>query len=283
MLVHTDNPSPAITSIYLDDRDFSLYHERISKEEGAQAIRIRYYGQEDNVPVSVFVERKTHHEKWTGLKSVKTRFIVKEKHVQAILDGNFDVEKAYHKRMEAAMMNGDEASLKEIEKAKQLALEIQETVEKRSLRPMIRTSYNRMAFQIPGDARFRISLDTELRISSALPAVPQGPSGEDFEKNWKGHRKQQNERKSVPGDACEFPYAVLEVKTQTHEGVEIPEWVTRLIESDLVRRRVSIVNPNEFQPEITTQSRFNLLRSSPSSVMVLQHFAQRRSLSFRPG
>lgn len=37
-------PSPAITSIYYDNDAFELYHGRLDKTEGAQAVRIRWYG-----------------------------------------------------------------------------------------------------------------------------------------------------------------------------------------------------------------------------------------------
>ena len=222
-MLHTDHLSPAVTSIYLDDGDFSLYHERISKEEGAQAIRIRYYGQEPSASEPVFIERKTHHEKWTGLESVKIRFSIKKKHVQALLEGRCDVEKAFQKRAESAVLKGDEAALKEVEKAKQLAIEVQDTIKQRSLRPMIRTSYNRTAFQVPGDARFRISLDTDLRIAK------EGNDGTE-----------QVGQRLKSEDVCVFPYAVLEIKIQTHEGVETPEWVTRLVESELVRRHSTL-------------------------------------------
>jgi len=41
--------------------------------------------------------------------------------------------------------------------------------------------------------------------------------------------------KQLPeSDICRFPYAVLEVKLQTHVGQEPPEWVTELVNSHLV-------------------------------------------------
>ena len=145
---------------------------------------------------------------------MKARFGTKEEYVQAILEGQFDVDSAFRKRL----TNGDGVAVRETETAKKLALEIQDTIRQMKLAPMISTSYNRMAFQVPGDPRFRISLDTELRF-------------------WR------EDVSSVPGcgideieDGDIFPYAVLEVKTQTHEGVEQPEWVTELVESSLVRR-----------------------------------------------
>ena len=45
-------------------------------------------------PDTVFVERKTHREKWTGDLSVKERFVVKESQIKSLLNGTFDVDGA---------------------------------------------------------------------------------------------------------------------------------------------------------------------------------------------
>ena len=42
--------------------------------------------------------------------------------------------------------------------------EVQQAVDSKQLRPMIRTQYNRAAFQVPFDATVRISLDTNLAM-----------------------------------------------------------------------------------------------------------------------
>jgi SPX domain protein involved in polyphosphate accumulation len=51
-----------------------LYHGRLDKSPGAIALRLRWYGNGE--PKLVFVERKTHNDKWTGEVSVKERFVV---------------------------------------------------------------------------------------------------------------------------------------------------------------------------------------------------------------
>lgn len=58
----------------LDNDQMELYHGRLDKSPGAIALRFRWYGSGD--PNLVFVERKTHNEKWTGEASVKERFTV---------------------------------------------------------------------------------------------------------------------------------------------------------------------------------------------------------------
>lgn len=44
-------PSLAITSIYFDNEDLELYLGRLEKTEGAEAIRLRWYGDVDNKTV----------------------------------------------------------------------------------------------------------------------------------------------------------------------------------------------------------------------------------------
>jgi SPX domain protein involved in polyphosphate accumulation len=97
---------------------------------------------------------------------------------------------------------------------------------------VMRTFYNRTAFQLPGDARVRISLDTELTMVR--------------EDNWDGKRRAgDNWRRTdiaidypflqlEPGDVERFPYGVLEVKLQTQLGQEPPDWVRELVSSHLV-------------------------------------------------
>jgi SPX domain protein involved in polyphosphate accumulation len=119
----------AISSIYYDNTDtWELYTGRLKKTEGAEAIRLRWYGSLENE--SIFLERKTHREDWTGEKSVKARFVLKEKNVNAFLEGNMTVENAFEK-----MRREGKKSEKEIDDLEQLAREIQFRVITRRLKP----------------------------------------------------------------------------------------------------------------------------------------------------
>ena len=96
----------------------------------------------------------------------------------------------------------------------------------------MRSFYNRTAFQLPGDARVRISLDTELTLVR--------------EDNWNGRtRSGDNWRRTdigidfpftqLPAEDREiFKHGVLEVKLQTQLGQQPPQWVTDLVQSHLV-------------------------------------------------
>ncbi|KAL8651726.1 MAG: hypothetical protein Q9210_003092 [Variospora velana] len=216
----------AISSIYYDNPEtWELYMGRLQKTEGAEAIRLRWYGGMDTQ--TIFVERKTHREDWTGEKSVKARFSLKEKNVNAFLNGSMTVESVFQK-----MRKEGKKDEKEIANLEQLAREIQYRVITRKLVPVTRSFYNRTAFQLPGDARVRISLDTELTMIREDNLDGRDRAGKNWRRMDIGIDYPFNQL--PPEDIERFPYAVLEVKLQTQAGQEPPEWVRELISSHLV-------------------------------------------------
>lgn len=215
----------AISSIYYDNPNLELYRGRLEKSEGAEAVRLRWYG--GMATDTVFVERKTHREDWTGEKSVKARFSLKEKNVNAFLRGEFTVDQAFKK-----MREDGKKSPKEIEDLEQLAREVQYSVLTRKLQPVVRSFYNRTAFQLPGDARVRISLDTELTMVREEDFDGRKRAGHNWRRMDIGVDWPFNQLPDK--DVERFPYAVLEVKLQTQMGQEPPQWVRDLVASHLV-------------------------------------------------
>ena len=216
----------AITSIYYDNTDtFELYEGRLKKTEGAEAIRLRWYGGMENE--TIFVERKTHREEWTGEKSVKARFNMKEKNVNAYLRGELLPPAIFEK----ARKEGKKSE-KAIAEDERLASEIQYSVLKKGYEPVCRSFYHRTAFQLPADARVRISLDTELTMVREDNLDGRERSGDNWRRTDIGIDYPFSQL--PPEDVVRFPYAVLEVKLQTQAGQEPPEWVRQLIASHLV-------------------------------------------------
>lgn len=216
----------AISSIYYDNTDtWELYEGRLKKTEGAEAIRLRWYGGMESD--KIFVERKTHREDWTGEKSVKARFELKERQVNDFLAGRLTVDKAFEK-----MRKDGKKKEEEIANLEQLAREVQYRVITRKLVPVTRSFYNRTAFQLPGDARVRISLDTELTMTREDNLDGRTRSGKNWRRmdigiDWPFSQ--------LPDEDVEhFPYAVLEVKLQTQHGQEPPQWIRDLTSSHLV-------------------------------------------------
>ena len=216
----------AITSIYYDNTDtWELYEGRLKKSEGAEAIRLRWYGGMDSD--TIFVERKTHREDWTGEQSVKARISLKEKNINAFLSGQMTTGQAFEK-----MRRDGKKSEKEINDLEQLAKEIQFRVLDRNLVPVCRSFYNRTAFQLPGDARVRISLDTELTMVREDNLDGKKRAGENWRRMDIGIDFPFSQ--VAPEDINRFPYGVLEVKIQTAAGQEPPDWIRELTASHLV-------------------------------------------------
>ncbi|KAJ4341392.1 vacuolar transporter chaperone [Didymella glomerata] len=216
----------SITSIYFDNTDtWELYEGRLKKTEGAEAIRLRWYGGMNSD--TIFIERKTHREDWTGEESVKARFKLKEKNVNDYLKGKLLPGKIFEKERRE-----QKRSEKDIASDEQLAREIQYRVIDRSLVPVTRSFYHRTAFQLPGDARVRISLDTELTMTREDNLDGKKRAGDNWRRtdigvDWPF--------KQLPAEDKElFPYAVLEVKLQTAAGAEAPQWIRDLTSSHLV-------------------------------------------------
>ena len=76
------------------------------------------------------MERKTHREDWTGEKSVKERFTIKEDKLSDYLAGKYTMDEEFD-----ALVKTGKKTEKEVEGMKQLADEIQYAVITRKLRP----------------------------------------------------------------------------------------------------------------------------------------------------
>lgn len=118
----------AISSIYFDNENLDLYLGRLEKSEGAEAIRLRWYGDMD--VKQIFVERKTHREDWTGEKSVKARFPIKENQVNDYLSGKITMDATFEE-----LRKKGKKSNKEIDSMIRLAREVQESIQKKKLCP----------------------------------------------------------------------------------------------------------------------------------------------------
>lgn len=206
------------SSVYFDNTQLELYHGRLDKTPSAIAVRFRWYATPE--PELVFVERKTHHDSWTGEASVKERFTLKEYQVMPFLRGEFTVED------KMAEMDKKKAAQADKDNVRRLFTEIYQQIDSKQLRPTMRTQYNRVAYQIPFDATVRVSLDTNLTMIAENPKV--GPDCAT-EKRWYRNPKLV----LPPTEFTVFPHSVLELKLSLKEGDEAPQWVIDLTNSGL--------------------------------------------------
>jgi len=208
--------SQLVNSVYTDNYSMELYHGRLDKTPGAIALRFRWYGT--GQPRTVFVERKTHRESWTGDISVKERFMVSEDQVLPLLKGTYDVN------AQAEMMRAKGKSEAQVKEWLQLAGEIAQVIISKQLKPVMRTQYMRTAFQIPFDPSVRISLDSNLTM--VLDRTKETANGDAW---------YRDPTKPVPlTEITRFPHAILEVKLQLEGDARTPDWVQGLLDSGMI-------------------------------------------------
>ncbi|CAG8737610.1 6635_t:CDS:2, partial [Acaulospora morrowiae] len=223
VLLYKPGSDSSVHSIYFDNELFELYQDKVDRKPGDQVIRLRWYGSKTSTN-EIFVERKIRED---GEDEVKDRFLIKEKYIDLFLKGEYSMDKVIKKMKETPGKTEED-----IQNFQKLVKDIQDTLKNKNLQPVLRTYYNRMAFQIPGDSRVRISLDTEFYIIR-----------EDNFDN--GNRRRDNQwrrtdidddnfNKLPPTECVKFPYALLEIKYNLAEGEQEPDWVKELVGSHLV-------------------------------------------------
>lgn len=225
--IDTMTEDPTITSLYFDNPRFDLYNQKVDRATEAGSLRLRWTGQLQDKP-PIFLEKKVIGE---DDSSHEVKVQLKEKHVKEFLDGEYHLDKKVH-RMEDRN-NGESA---EAENLKKDVEELQSFIKENDLQPMLRANYTRTAFQIPGDDRIRISLDTNLALIREDALDSERPCRDPSE--W--HRTDlDNAAMTYPyndirtGEISRFPHALLEIKLRgkAHDA----EWVNELMASHLVK------------------------------------------------
>ncbi|ORX60378.1 SPX-domain-containing protein [Hesseltinella vesiculosa] len=216
----------AVSSVYFDNPNYDLYSGRLARSEGAEAVRFRWYGENHK---EVYIERKTHHASWLDGKSVKDRFRLKEDLVVPFVQGKYTADD-----LTKSLKSKNKLDPATIDQNAFIARGIQTSFQEKGLEPMCRVFYNRTAFQVPGDQRLRISLDSNLTFIREDHLDNKTRRG--LSDNWRRTDIEINHpfRNVPPQDIVHFPYAVLETKIQTHLGQEAPAWLMDLLSSHLV-------------------------------------------------
>ncbi|KAK4167343.1 VTC domain-containing protein [Cladorrhinum sp. PSN259] len=219
---------PTITSLYFDSRKFELYSKKVERESEASSLRLRWYGQLNTRP-DIFLEQKILHDNGS---SEESKFVIKEKYVKPFLDGEYKMEKSVQK------MERKGQSAEDVEQFRSTADSIQDFIRENKLEPIVRANYVRTAFQNPGDARVRISIDTDIAFIREDTLDRDRPCRDP--KEW--HRADiDNSSMTYPfkninqSEVSRFPYAVLEIKLRENNGKgKRAAWIQDLMSSHLV-------------------------------------------------
>ena len=222
-------PDPTITSLYFDSPQFALYSKKVEKAANASSLRLRWFGQLDDKP-EIFFEKKTVEESGD---SEDSRFPIKEKYIQPFIKGDYKMEKSLEKLRdrEGTDGNGVAALQRSVE-------DIQQFIKDNELQPVLRANYTRTAFQIPGDERVRMSIDTDVAFIREDSLDEDRPCRDP--EDW--HRR-DIDRLGIKypfsevrhGEIVRFPHALLEIKVKDGSSKKTNDWVSELMSSHLLK------------------------------------------------
>ncbi|KAL9596869.1 MAG: hypothetical protein Q9219_005495 [cf. Caloplaca sp. 3 TL-2023] len=220
---------PRITSLYFDNPGFTLYTEKVGKIAGASSLRLRWYGNLNANP-EIYLEKKDAEG---NDESDETRFSIKVKQVQDLISCRSSMNKPLSKLRERYGEDSDAFI-----RLQRNVDTIQFFIREKNLQPMLRADYARTAFQVPGDDKVRISLDTEVVFIREDSLDQERPCRDPYD--W--HRADiDSPGMEYPfsgirrGEIARFPYALLEIKVRYDTKKNISEWVGDLMSSHLVK------------------------------------------------
>lgn len=226
-IVDYTQKDPTITSIYFDNPNFDLYTQKVNKSPEAGALRLRWTGKLSEQP-HIFLEKKTVFDNGG---SRDTRIPIKAKYIEPFVKGEGKLEKPVQK-----LEKRDGSDSDAVQTMKKNIDEVHEFILNNKLEPMLRANYTRTAFQIPGDDRVRVSLDTNLALIREDSLDSQRPCRDP--EQW--HRTEiDDDQLEFPfpsikkGEIARFPYAILEVKV--NEEGKRHAWLEDLMASHLVK------------------------------------------------
>lgn len=233
--IEANRRDPTINSLYFDNPKFTLYNDKITKTPEAASLRLRWYGQLSQGP-EIHIERKTLKGGAAENDSegaIEERLVIKAKFVKDFINGTYSMEKNIQRMKERG------AKAEEVAKYEGLVENIQNFIREKGLEPMMRAVYTRTAFQIPGDDRIRVSLDTDLALirEDCLDLERSCRDPEDWHRRDIDEAEMEYPFKTLrKGEISRFPYALLEIKVlDSALHGRSKEWISDLINSHLLK------------------------------------------------
>ncbi|QLG74876.1 hypothetical protein HG535_0H02030 [Zygotorulaspora mrakii] len=240
---------PVITALYFDNEQFELYNDKLLRAHSAPTLRFRWTGRLASKPDIFLEKRMVVEDPGTGNTELEeTRLQIKQKFLNGFI---FDGDEKYKERT-LSKLRERRCREDEITKAGNDVDSIQKFILQEGLQPVLRTVYSRTAFQIPGDDRIRITIDSNIIYIREDSFDEERPIRDP--KSW--HRTDIDSDIKNPlkllrnGEYSKFPYSVMEIKirndtssvrgkTSDMSQAKLPrrhgQWINELTNSHLVK------------------------------------------------
>ncbi|ODV95594.1 hypothetical protein PACTADRAFT_34155 [Pachysolen tannophilus NRRL Y-2460] len=247
---------PTITSLYFDSNEFELYNSKLLKNlNNTPSFRIRWTGKLQDNQELILEQKNFNYD--TG-ESNDVKLSLKEKYINDFI---------FADNTDTGFQDDDELNFSSPNKNKKFTFEryakklskrnlpqeilnkyegdfkhLQRFIKDNDLQPTLRTIYTRTAFQIPGDDKIRIIIDSDILFIREDSFDKDRPIRDP--KQWHRADIDQPGLKEPysllrKGEYSKFPYAVMEIKVSnsilSNKNSKTFKWINELTNSHLVR------------------------------------------------
>jgi len=244
---HGDTYDPTISSLYFDNGSFEIYNLKLLKSNASPTLRLRWSGKLFDKP-DIFLEKKVVDKSVQDENLNEVRLKLKEKYLKDFII-NGDVDEFKSKTLgKFKEMGSSDSYLQALEHDID---DVDKFIKQYDLQPTLRSVYTRTAFQIPGDDRVRITIDSDILFIREDSFDQDRPIRNPNE--W--HRADIDQNIENPfqllrkNEFTKFPHSVMEIKIKNTtgrkgselNGISIPfsrkhgKWIEELTTSHLVK------------------------------------------------
>ncbi|CUM64080.1 uncharacterized protein PRCAT00001669001 [Priceomyces carsonii] len=223
-----ESNDPTINCLYFDNNNFDLYNNKLVKNQNSSTLRIKWIGKLSEKP-KITIEKK-NFDATSDNFNIDEKLTVKEKYLDSFVKGKFDPGKIAQKMKKRG--DDDEVIADYTDNVNKLSQFIKDN----NLQPCMRTVYKRTAFQIPGDDKVRVVIDSDLMFIREDSFDTERPIRDPS----KWHRTDIDSKIVNPysllrkGEFSKFPYSVMEIKVRSNRKKRYV-WIDDLISSHLVK------------------------------------------------
>lgn len=213
---HYNKNDPIINCLYFDNSHFDIYNSKLIKSSDSSTLRLKWLGNL-NKALKISMEKKNFDPSSENF-NINEKVLIKPKNVNSLIHNKLNFLK------------------KKSEDEKEIFTNFAEFIHSHNLQPALRSIYKRTAFQIPGDDKVRITIDSNLLFIREDAFDQQRPIRDPKEWHRSDIDNNPNYEKYLrTGEYSRFPYSVMEIKIKKFSSKKKVLWIEDLINSHLVK------------------------------------------------